>query len=114
CLTRCVWRGGDPAASSQVGGLAEVGWLNVLRTDAAGRIARMEQFGVDRLSEAVARLVELHADDELPGADTDVRYSLAAAFRSTSTLWRDDAVLVDHRPTSIGTRRGREAMATTA
>jgi ketosteroid isomerase-like protein len=94
-----------------VPGEAEVIWLNVLRTDASGRAVRLENFEVDRLDEALARLVELHADDELPLDRREERATTAAMFRNTQTRWQDDAVLVDHRPTSLGTLTGRDAIA---
>jgi tetratricopeptide (TPR) repeat protein len=84
--------------------------LLVTRTDVAGRLSRLERFRVTDLHLALARLIELHADDELPSGRRLGRYTVAAMFRGGHIDWSDDAVLVDHRPASLGTVKGRDAV----
>ena len=108
-LHSCTWRVRGRTVSE-----AEVAWLNVMRTNTEGQVVHWEQFGPDDVNLALARLVELHAEDELPPDRFDERARVAKSFRETHSLWSDDAVLVDHRPASLGTLSGREAIAKAA
>jgi class 3 adenylate cyclase len=91
-------------------GRLETVQLLVTRTDVAGRQSRLERFRVTDLHLALARLIELHADDELPSGRRPGRYTVAAMFRNRHIGWSDNAVLVDHRPASLGTVEGRDAI----
>lgn len=111
CLSRNAWRTRAAVDEARAMGPSEVSWLNVLRSAADGRVVRLETFDPDQLNVALARLIELHADDELPLDQREAAYRLAEMFRNPNTRWSEDAVLVDHRPSSLGTLHGREAIA---
>ena len=78
-------------------GDADVGFLRVLRTAADGRMVHVEQFPPGDLPFAAARLIELHADAELPPELRAGRFRVAAHLRDGTAEWSDDARVVDHR-----------------
>jgi hypothetical protein len=91
-------------------GTLEIVLLTVMRIDTEGRTTRIERFKPDDLGPALARLIELHADDELPPERRQGRYAVAAMLRDQDVDWRQDAVEVDHRPASLGILEGRDAI----
>jgi tetratricopeptide (TPR) repeat protein/ketosteroid isomerase-like protein len=111
-LTRVTYRleGAAIVELANRTGHAEIVQLNVTQTDASGRISRIERFDPEHLNSALPRLVELHADHELPPAQHDARYLVAQQLRGNLRRWSDDAVVVDHRPASLGTLHGRDAI----
>ena len=98
---------GDEAGSSHVED------LRIQRCDTEGRVVLTERLAPDDLNEALARLLELYAEDEAPPASRPALEGSAAIYRelgiSLEVLRRmpEDAVLVDHRPASLGTLVGR-------
>ncbi|MHB8463264.1 MAG: nuclear transport factor 2 family protein, partial [Acidimicrobiales bacterium] len=103
---------GAPLGDEHAGpvGAAEVVLLEVVRTDHAGRVVLAERSDNDELQLAIARLIELHADDELAPDRHDVQYRFAAQHRFATVDWKGDAVLVDHRHASLGTLQGSGAI----
>jgi DNA-binding SARP family transcriptional activator/tetratricopeptide (TPR) repeat protein len=97
-------------------GAIEAVRLLVTRVDVAGRHSRFEEFGATQLPLALARLIELHADDELPPERRQARYSVADVFRPGAEVfrdprksWSDDFVAVDHRWFAVGSLEDRDA-----
>ncbi|HUP84628.1 MAG TPA: AAA family ATPase [Acidimicrobiales bacterium] len=86
-------------------GPAVVDFLRVLRTDVLGRMVRVERFAMDDLNLALARLIELHADDELPGDQRGVRYRCAAQVRNPMPSWGGDPVVGRGDPDRDGPAR---------
>jgi class 3 adenylate cyclase/tetratricopeptide (TPR) repeat protein len=111
-LSRYIYRheSGTLIEPGNTTGPLETVQLLVTRTDVAGRLSRLDRFRVTDLHLALARLIELHADDELPSGHLPGRYTIAAMFRDRHVGWSDDAVLVDHRPVSPGTVKSRDAI----
>ena len=98
-------------------GATEVVLFIVNRAGPGGRPTRFERFGANDFHLALARLVEMHADDELPPERRRERYRVAEHLRQGAngrlSMWKDDAVLVDHRPASLGVLQGREKLLNT-
>jgi class 3 adenylate cyclase/tetratricopeptide (TPR) repeat protein len=113
-LTRCTWRskGGLIADKSNVTGPFEFVQLVIESIDTAGNATRSERFKADDLHLALARLIELHADDEVPPNRREGRYVQARQYRVRDhhDMWTDDIVLVDHRPAGLWTLQGRDAV----
>jgi hypothetical protein len=82
--------------------------LSLFRTNSAGLITLGERYSGDNLNSALARLIELHADDELPSSRRHERYAIAQQLRDRRPEWTLDAIQIDHRPASPGTLRGRD------
>jgi DNA-binding SARP family transcriptional activator/tetratricopeptide (TPR) repeat protein len=90
--------------------------LLVTRVDSAGRHSRFERFGATQLHLALARLIELHADEELRPEHRPSRYSVAEFFRPVAEVFRDprmrwseDFVAIDHRWFAVGSLQDRDA-----
>ncbi|HUE59736.1 MAG TPA: nuclear transport factor 2 family protein, partial [Acidimicrobiales bacterium] len=82
-------------------GVVDVVLIIVTRTDGAGRTTRLERFKPDDLHLALARLIELHSDDELPPERERERHTIAEWFRNRRGGWSEDAVVIDHRSPGI-------------
>ncbi|MBV9043294.1 MAG: nuclear transport factor 2 family protein, partial [Acidimicrobiia bacterium] len=100
-LLRSSYRVGDPPSSTSTGPIEDA-LLQVVRVGADGRATRTEMFDVGDLNLAVARLVELHAEDELPADRRADREAMATVFRNRRARWSDDADLIDRRPALHG------------
>jgi tetratricopeptide (TPR) repeat protein len=101
-LSRITTRMHDAAivdSDNRIGDL-EIVLLVVSRVDTAGRTARIERFKPDDIGLALARLVELHCEDELPPEQQERRSLVAGVLRAQAIDNRADALVVDHRPTS--------------
>lgn len=106
---------GDVDRDRTVGG-TELTKLVVGRVDAEGLLVRAERFAPDDLHLALARLLELHAEDELEGALRSASLRMAQHCRllnprdwhAVRDLVAENCVLVDHRAIStVGTLTGR-------
>src|SRR5437764_654876 len=71
----------------------EVSFLETISTDDNGTVLHFEFFSLDDLNSAVARLIELHADDELPPERGAARRAFAAVYRDLRIEWADDGVI---------------------
>jgi tetratricopeptide (TPR) repeat protein len=109
-LARYTYRFEGAALSerSNATGPVEFIQLQLECTNSTGLANHLERFKADDLHLAVARLIELHADDELPPDRRPLRYMLARQFREKRARWSDDIVLVDHRPAGLWTLQGRD------
>jgi DNA-binding SARP family transcriptional activator len=98
-LTRWDFQYSSGIASESVlrTGDVESAQLLVSSVDSAGRQSRLERFGAHQLPLALARLIELHADDELPPERREIRYGVAEVFRNPMDRWSEDFVAIDHR-----------------
>ena len=101
-LSRTTTRMQDAAIADSANriGDVEIVLLIVTRVDTAGRTTRIERFKPDDLGAALARLVELHADDELPPDQRQGRCAVAEMLRNRRIDWTVDAIELDHRPAS--------------
>lgn len=102
---------GTPLGEERTGpvGAAEIEVVEVARTNARGLLVLVERFHPEDLDLAFARLLELHAEDELPPGQRAGRSRMAGYLRGdTPFAWAEDAVLVDHRLAGLGTLRGRD------
>lgn len=90
--------------------------LRVVRVDDLERFVWAERYHVDDLHLALARLLELYAEDEVAEPLRPRLMSEARIARTTEDAARaheryaERAVLVDHRPGGVGTVHGREAV----
>jgi class 3 adenylate cyclase/ketosteroid isomerase-like protein len=109
-VTRFIWRSDDPTGSQARTGFVEVHWLAVFRANDRGELERLEAFNPQDMRLALARLLELHAEAELPPDERLPAIVLAQQFREGRFLWSDDAIIVDHRPGGLGTITGHEAL----
>ncbi|HUE59208.1 MAG TPA: AAA family ATPase, partial [Acidimicrobiales bacterium] len=111
-LTRYIYRYEGSAIVDRANrtGPAEFEQLLVEQDDATGRHHRLERFKPDDLHLALARLIELHADDELPPERRPARYSAAQLFRNARGKWSDDIVAVDHRPVGSPAIQGADSV----
>jgi hypothetical protein len=89
-------------------GPAEFIQLALTRTNSARLMTLGERYRGDNLHSALARLIELHAEGELPPSRRQERYTIAQQIRDRRPQWTVDAILIDHRPASLGTLRGRD------
>ena len=106
--------------SSDLAGPADMEDLRVLRVGRDGRFVWQERFRADDLHRALARLLELHAEDELEGPDQAASLRLAESCRLICPegwgqllleCYAEHASLVDHRTTiTLGTLRGRNQL----
>jgi hypothetical protein len=110
-LSRVTTRMQDVAiadSGNRIGDL-EIVLLIVTRVDTAGRTTRIERFKPDDLGPALARLVELHTDDELPPERRDCQYAVAEILRNHQLDSIQDAVEVDHRQAHLANVNERNA-----
>jgi class 3 adenylate cyclase len=86
------------------------GQLEVVRTDDHGKIEQVEHFAIDEFGHAQGSFITLHADELEPSRRAGRLRMAAYLGEGESFIWSDDAVVVDHRPASLGTLEGREAI----
>jgi class 3 adenylate cyclase/tetratricopeptide (TPR) repeat protein len=103
------------------GGEAEMRRLQVCRTDASGRLTKVDSFEGDELAAALAGLVAGWADDEATPEERRLARGLVDGFHAVAAIrqrdWdryrrsmSDGMVLVDHRETGAGEVRGADAV----
>jgi DNA-binding SARP family transcriptional activator len=98
-------------------GAFEAHILDVCEIDDAGRLVRSVVFDEDALDAAFAELDAMYLDGEGAPYAATLRplFALAPAYNARAwdrygPLFADDVVIVDHRPASLGTLRGQEAI----
>jgi hypothetical protein len=106
----------SPAHQASGTGPLEFVHLSVESIDPAGRAVCMESFKADDFDLALARFIELHAEDELPPERRRGRYVLTGKSRDQHGSWsqrlvwsHDDQVFVDHRWGGVESQRPGEA-----
>ncbi|MEY2567023.1 MAG: hypothetical protein QOE35_1552 [Actinomycetota bacterium] len=101
----------------QLAGASEVEDLRVQRIDERGLLVRSERYAADELHLALARVIELYAEEEAPSTrrkplarTAEIVRRLDSALGGNGDMMAEDVIVVDRRPAGLGTLRGRQTM----